>query len=148
MNKASLCFLILLACSAALLGTAAVSTQAEYPQWCGQEEGDFKPEFSVMVIRTQEGWARLWRRLDRPIPQPLEEPREMAVFIAMGKRPTGGFRPRIVTAIIKEDKLVVVYTDGKPPPEDFVTQALTYPWVVALLPQTSLPVVAQAQSAP
>jgi hypothetical protein len=123
----------------------AVPTAAELPQWRGQDEGD--SEFSVQIIKTQESWSRFWSRLNRPMPQALDESREMAVFIAVGERPTGGFKPRVVSATVRDGQFVVVYTDGKPSPETFVTQALTHPWVVAIVPKTSLPVVTQEQGA-
>jgi len=115
------------------------------PQWRGQYEGD--SEFSTQIIKTQESWARCWSRLNRPVPQALDDSRQMAVFIAVGERPTGGFKPRVVSATVSEGKLVVVYADGKPSPETFVTQVLTHPWVVAIVPKTSLPVVTQEQAA-
>ena len=85
-------------------------TAAELPQWRGQYEGD--SEFSTQIIKTQESWSRFWSRLSRPMPQALDDSREMAVFIAVGERPTGGF-----SATVGDGKLVVVYADGKPSPE-------------------------------
>src|SRR5438128_2163078 len=72
----------------------AVAPNADQlPQWRGQYEGD--SEFSTQIIKTQESWSRFWSRLSRPMPQALDESREMAVFIAVGERPTGGFKPRV-----------------------------------------------------
>lgn len=121
----------------------ATPAAAGFPQWRGQYEGD--PEFSTQVIKTQHGWFRLWRKLGRPIPQVLDETREMAVYISVGRRPTGGFRPEITSAVVREGQFVVAYTDGRPSPEMFVTQALTQPWVVGLVPATSLPVAIEEQ---
>ena len=70
-----------------------------------------------------------------------------AIFIAVGERPTGGFKPRVLSAAVRDGKFVVEYMDGKPSPETFVTQALTRPWVIAIVAKTSLPVVMHAQSA-
>ena len=120
---------------------AAVSTVTDLPQWHGQYEGD--TEFCVQIIKSQWSWDRFWSRLSRPVPQAFDEAKEMAVFIAVGERPTGGFRPRVVSATVLGEKLLIVYTDGKPSPETFVTQALTQPWVVAIIPKSSLPVVTQ-----
>lgn len=127
-------------------GTAAAApAAAELPQWRGQNEGD--SEFSTRTIKTQESWSRFWNKLNRPLPQALDEARAMAVFIAIGERPTGGFKPRVVSATVRDEKLVVVYTDGKPSPDTFVTQVITHPWVIAIVPKTSLPVVTQEQGA-
>lgn len=120
-------------------------TTPDLPQWRGPNGGG--PELSTRTVTTQQAWLRLWEQLGRPAPRALDEARDMAVFIAVGERPTGGYKPRIVSATAGDGKLLVVYTDGKPAPEDFVTQALTYPWVVAVVPKSSLPVVFQAQEA-
>jgi len=118
--------------------TIRIPTTPELPQWRGQYDGD--ADFSTQLIRTQERWARFWGRLSRPLPQAIDETREMAVFIAAGQRPTGGFKPRVVSATESDGHLVVTYTDGKPSPDRFVTQVLTHPWVVAIVPKTALPV--------
>lgn len=115
--------------------------RAELIQWRGQYEGD--PDFSSRTVRSREGWSRLWRQLGRPAPQAFDERREMAVFITLGTRATGGFRPQVLSAQERDGQLVVVYTDGEPPRDAYVTQALTQPWVVALLPVSALPVRVQ-----
>ena len=71
----------------------------------------------------------------------------MAVFISIGERPTGGYQPRVVSATLGDSQFVVVYTDGEPSRDTFVTQALTYPWVVAIVPKTPLTMVTQRQDA-
>lgn len=119
------------------------SRGADLVQWRGQNEGD--PDFSSRVVKSQEGWSRLWRQLGRPAPQAFDERREMAVFIALGTRPTGGFRPQILGAQERDGQWVVVYSEGKPSRDSYVTQALTQPWVVALVPFSSLPVRLQLQ---
>jgi hypothetical protein len=124
---------------------AAATTQTTrvLSQWHGQYEGD--SDYYTQMIRTQETWSRLWSRIGRPSPQVLDETREMAIFISVGERPTGGFIPRVITTLVRDGKLVVVFTDGKPSEESFVTQAITRPWVVAIVGKSSLPVVVQKQ---
>jgi hypothetical protein len=69
----------------------------------------------------------------------------LAVFISIGERPTGGFKPQIVSASEIDGKYVIVYSEGKPSPDSFVTQALTYPWVIAIVPKSELKVEARLQ---
>lgn len=75
------------------------------------------------------------------MPATMDEAREMAVFISVGKRPTGGFRPEVLSAVVDDGQLLVTYTDGEPARDRYVTQAVTQPWVVVLLPVSSLHVV-------
>ena len=108
------------------------------PQWRGQYGGG--PEFSTEVKTTEARWSQLWRRLDKEVPQSLDPAREMAVFIAIGQRPTGGYKVQVLSATEKGNKLVVKYTDGKPSSDTYTTQAITNPWVIAVIPKTSLAV--------
>lgn len=116
---------------------------AGFPQWHGQYEGD--AEFSTQMIKTQVGWADFWERLRRPAPQALNETREMAVHIAVGEHRTGGFVPKVISATEQDGELVIVYTDGAPSPESFVTQVITHPWVIAMVPKSALPVETKRQ---
>jgi|GEM_PF-2564223 len=109
------------------------------PQWRGQYEGG--TEFFAQIITTQERWSRIWSMVNRAEPQKLDAEREMAVFIEIGKRPTGGYKAAVISANVVDGKLVVEYTDGKPSPDAYVTQAVTQPWVIAIVPKSSLPVV-------
>lgn len=119
-------------------GHSFTAAPAEFPQWHGQYEGD--GEFSTQVIQTQVGWSGFWARMNRPAPQVLEEAREMAIYVAVGERPTGGFVPKVISATEQDGKLVIVYADGAPSPESFVTQVITHPWVIAIVPKSTLKV--------
>jgi hypothetical protein len=115
------------------------------PQWSGADGGEAADSAVSTVVRTREDWAQLWRKLDRPMPRALEESREMGILISIGERPTGGFSPRVVSATIRRDQLVIIYNEGKPSRDAMVIQALTKPWVVAIVPKTSLPVVIEPE---
>lgn len=108
-------------------------------QWRGQYEGG--AEFSTRLIRTQQAWAGLLSGLNKAAPHKLDESHEMAVFIAIGERSTGGFKPAVLSAKVIDGTMVVEYTDGKPAPDMFVTQVISHPWIAAIIPATSLPVV-------
>ena len=108
------------------------------PQWHGQYEGG--AEFATQALKTQDVWTRFWGHIGRPAPQALDETREMAIYIAVGERPTGGFVPKVISATEQDGKLVIVYADGAPSPESFVTQVITHPWVIAIVPKSTLKV--------
>ncbi len=116
---------------------------SESPQWRGQYEGDV--EFSTLLIRTQVAWTRFWDRVGRPAPRALDETREMAIYIAVGERPTGGFKPGALSATERDGKYVILYTDGAPSRDTFVTQVITHPWVIAIVPKSVLPVEIKKQ---
>jgi len=111
------------------------------PQWRGQQEGE--ADLSTRVLKTQKGWSSFWSHLNRPEPQALNQDREMAVFIALGETPTGGFKPEILSAAERDGKYEIVYTVGAPPPETIVTQMICHPWVIAIVPKSVLPVEAR-----
>ncbi len=119
----------------------AAASAVEFPQWRGQYEGE--AQFSTQLIKSQDRWSSFWERMRRPAPQALDEAHEMAIFIAVGERLTGGFKPQVVSAAERDGKLVIVYTDGPPSPETFVTQVLTHPWVIAIVPKSALQVEAK-----
>ncbi|MBK8093925.1 MAG: protease complex subunit PrcB family protein [Verrucomicrobiaceae bacterium] len=138
-------FSFLLACTFLCgLAAAAEPKTPDLPQWRGQQDGG--GDFSTRVFSTQADWAGFWLRSGKPAPQALDEKREMAVLITLGERPTGGFKPRILSATESDGKYLVVYSEGKPGPDTFVTQALTYPWVIAIVPKSSLKVETRLQA--
>ncbi|MDP1588914.1 MAG: protease complex subunit PrcB family protein [Prosthecobacter sp.] len=124
-------------------GHSFAAAPVEFPQWHGQYEGD--AEFSTQIIKTQVGWADFWERMRLPAPQALDETKAMAVYIAVGERRTGGFVPKVISATEQGGKLVIVYTDGAPSPESFVTQVITHPWFIAIVPKSTLPVETKKQ---
>jgi hypothetical protein len=114
---------------------------ADLTQWSGQYRGG--DAFSVRALRTGDEWAAFWRQVGRDAPRPLNMTAEMAVAIALGERRTGGYTVEIVRVYERGGQLVVEYREEAPGPDMMVTQALTAPWVVAIVPRSELPVTAQ-----
>ena len=93
-------------------------------------------EASEMVIMTQKGWKGLWTWLEE---EPLaslrfDDSKDMAVAIFLGTRLTGGYR--IVLLSVKEEAGVYVVNYMESEPGGLVTQALTTPYMITLLPKT------------
>lgn len=139
---------ILLVFAAALVACHAPSAPApaasgsepvKIPQWSGQQGG--AGSFGVRTLRTPDAWSAFWRDTGREPPRPLDPAREMAVILSLGERPTGGYRAEIISAGAEGGEFVIAYREHAPPPDAFVTQALTTPWVAAIVPRSDLPVV-------
>ena len=123
---------------------AADSAPPAIPQWHGQHGGS--PALTTEVLRTAGQWNGFWDRVSRDAPRPFDPLKEMAVVICIGQRPTGGFVPTVLAAGVDKGGFVVVYDEGAPGPDKFVTQALTTPWVVAVVPLSDRPVVFRAKA--
>lgn len=108
-----------------------------YLQWRGQNGGG---DLSRQVAMSDESWSRMWSMVGQRPPRALDSTREMAVLIAIGERPTGGYRVDVVRTTNEGGVLVVEYVQRAPSPDQVVTQAFTNPWVIAVIPRSSLPV--------
>lgn len=94
-------------------------------------------EPSAYVIRDAETWNRFLRgRLGfRDAPPQIDFNRSIVVAIFAGEQRTGGFS--VTVERVTEDSRagepargVVHYRIVSPPPDAFVTQALTYPYII------------------
>jgi PrcB C-terminal len=119
---------------------------AGIPQWSGQYGGG--PSFSTRVVRGADAWAALRSSFGDRLPDGLNPSTQMAVVVEIGGRPTGGYSVSILSAAASQGSLVVTYAERAPGRGQFVTEALTNPWVVAILPRSDLPVVFRAAAPP
>jgi hypothetical protein len=109
-------------------------------QWHGSSYNG--SEFSVAKIYTAVRWRQFWQEyLGREQPVNFDESLHQAVYIELGVRPTGGYRVEVVRVYEEDKHLVLEYSGREPAPDQYVTQALTTPWVMVLLPRTELRVV-------
>lgn len=106
-------------------------------QWSGQYGG--REEFAVIALRNPAEWDRFWTQVSRAKPQSLDVPRQMAVAVFLGQRRTGGYSVEIAGVRNDGTKLLVEFRETTPPPDMMVTQALTTPWAVAIVPRSDLP---------
>lgn len=58
----------------------------------------------------------------------------------LGLRNTGGYAVAVISAAPEGDQFVVVWSEARPAPGAIVIQALTDPYVVRVIPHTTLPV--------
>jgi|GEM_PF-439861 len=57
------------------------------------------------------------------------------VIARAGLRSTGGYMLELEDVIQKEDSVTLVFHEKKPKPMDMVTMALTYPYMVVVIPE-------------
>lgn len=123
---------------------AAGAAPAELEQWSGLRSG--VTVTSHRVLRDAAAWNAFWQAVGMPAPRPFHPDREQAVAVFLGERRTGGYTVRVESAGSQAGRLVVTYRESRPPRGTFVTQALTSPWALVVVPRTELPV--EIQSAP
>ena len=69
------------------------------------------------------------------------------LLVTYGEKPTGGYDVEITDISEKENKLVVTAHFTEPGKDDIVTEALTYPYDLAMLEDPGLPVRFEATGA-
>lgn len=111
----------------------------DIPQWHGQYRG--AQELATWVLRSARSWSDFWRQVGENPPQNLNEEKEMAVAVCAGERPTGGYVVRILKASVERESLVIVYAVQAPAPNTFVTQVITAPWAVGIVPRSDRDVI-------
>lgn len=134
-----------------LAGCAAQSPRPETvpvvrDQWTGQYGGTAQP--SDRVVRGAGDWSALWQQLGCEAPRPLAVRTEMAVAVFIGERRTGGYRAEVVGTRLDGGNILIEYRELAPAPDQMVTQALTSPWLVLVLPASERPVVVRKVPAP
>jgi len=62
------------------------------------------------------------------------------LLVTYGEKPTGGFDVEITNIVVQDEKVEVTVEFTEPGEDDMVTQALTYPYDLAMLEDPGLPV--------
>ena len=135
-----------------LLGACQVSdstaggASGELEHWAGLQGG--VTAASHRVVRDAAAWDAFWQDVQTSAPRPFRPDREQAVAVFLGERRTGGYTVRIENAAAQEGRLVVTYQESPPPPGTMVTQALTSPWALVVVPRSDLPVEVRPAALP
>lgn len=146
--------ILLLLCGIALLAgchsqsapvAGAPSSQpqmsTEITQWSGQHGGRETP--ATQLVRTTQEWDAFWQNVREDRPRNLDVSREMAVAIHLGQKRTGGFTAEFVRQRSQDGKRVIEYRELAPEPGMMVTQELTTPWTIGIVPRSDEPVTFQ-----
>ena len=105
--------------------------------WSGQQSAAFNDMF--VTAREERGWRLLWQLVGEDPPGPLPE-EAMAVAVFLGARPTAGYQVTITDVLESPSEITVQYRETPPAPGATTAQILTAPYVVELVPLSSLPV--------
>ncbi len=106
--------------------------------WSGQNGG--ADASGHRVLRDANDWNAHWRAVGQEAPRPIDPVREMAIVVFLGERRTGGYTVEITAVESSAEGLIVTPRESAPPPGAMVTQALTQPWALALVPASDRPV--------
>jgi RNA polymerase sigma factor (sigma-70 family) len=103
----------------------------EYSRW--QKKGE-------MVARTADEWKVAWARASAigiPVPElpAIDAEREMMLAVFMGTQPSGAYSVKITRVVRTELELYVYVRYTRPAEGELVTEALTYPSCVAIVPR-------------
>jgi hypothetical protein len=120
-----------------MAATACASTATGAPalEWKAQHGG---PRTATMLVaRSEAEWQRLAAPfgLRPPLPR-IDFDRQMVVAVGLGERPTGGYTVTITGAEERGGILHVRYEERRPRPDELVTQALTAPYHIRVLPRS------------
>jgi hypothetical protein len=118
---------------------AALQAGGAILQWHGSGGGRAEP--ATLVIKDQRSWADIWTELKQDPPQATLDDEHMAVAIFSGTKPTAGYAVSVQGAHEENGRDVIEYIEAGPAPGRVAAQVLTHPWVVAILPATTLPVI-------
>jgi hypothetical protein len=90
----------------------------------------------VSYAATDAAYRSVWSRVvGEGAPPPVDFEREAVLFIAAGERPTGGYAVAVKSIRREGNAIVVDAPISEPPADAMVTQALTSPFVVVVVPR-------------
>lgn len=123
----------------ALLPCSACAT-APTPDWQGNALQSTAAE--TLVAKDQADWQQLWTKVGKAAPRDLPD-ETTAVAVFAGPKRTGGYSVEFVEVQDGENAVTVTYRIRKPRFDEMVTQALTAPYAVQLVPSKGKPVTVQ-----
>lgn len=100
------------------------------------------------TARTESEWSSLWADhasiyLPPPTLPAVDFGVHTAVFVSLGTRATGGYSLTVEDARVEGGQLVLDARETAPPAGAILTQALTAPYEIVLVPRTTLPIDAR-----
>jgi hypothetical protein len=120
------CALLFLTCAAAAGGPVELRTISR-----GANASARPSQPQAVAAFDDAAYQRLWTSMiGGGEPQAIDFATESAVFLLIGPKPTGGWSIDVRGATVEGETLVVDAAIKPPPPDAFVTQAFTSPYVV------------------
>lgn len=103
-----------------------------------------KPDETALPAEV-EAWVEDSR--NKFMAQTLEHEGLLYLLVTYGEKPTGGYTVEITDITEQEGKIVVTANFTEPGEDEMVTQALTYPYDLAVIDDPGLPVEFKATGA-
>ena len=128
------CLLMLLPARAAISGGGPTPSA-----WFGAHSP--YDQFSAQVIRGEDSWRQLWAQLQQAPPQAFDAERDLALAVFLGLRRTGGYGVTIVPIGMTDGVYFFAVQEQAPAAGSMVTQALTTPFRIIVVPKRSEPIV-------
>ena len=102
-------------------------------------------EPGTLVVDSQKNLEEMWERITvqlvpRPDTPQIDFDTETALAVFMGERPTGGYAITIDKVVEHEDQVVVTYIETAPRSGMELTQVITRPFQIAVIPKTDKPI--------
>lgn len=94
----------------------------------------------TLAVRDSRGWDILWQLIGSEQPGPLPAD-TMAVAVFAGPRTSGGYNVSIRDVVSVGNTVEVSFLETEPPADAAVTEVVTAPWALQLLPLRSEPVL-------
>jgi hypothetical protein len=101
----------------------------------------------VVVARTPFQWRALWEGIGQAPPADFDAERRIAAALFLGQRRTGGYGITIESVQRRGAFMVVRFLEARPAPDAMVTQALTSPYLVRIIPKTEFPIAVERADA-
>lgn len=127
-----------------LLALSACGEPGEPENHMGPDEGD-----EITLPDELPAEVQSWIEAARSdfAAQTMEYEGVLYLLVTYGEKPTGGYDVEITEIVEAEDKLSVTVEFTEPGEDEMVTQALTYPYDLAMLDDPQLPVEFNATGA-
>ena len=102
---------------------------------------------SLAALQSKREWMHLWSQMEPHLPHEMNQTgslplpsidfdRHTLIVAAAGKRPSGGFSVVIRSVAESESEVLVSVVEEQPGRNCVVTDSLTYPIALALIPRT------------
>ncbi len=123
--------------AAGLMVTNEETGQVSYgpaSEWRGTDSAVKSP--LALAARNEAEWRALWaRHAPGQAAPPVDFTRWTAAAVFAGEEPTGGYGAQITDVSETRGETVVTYQVAAPPPGSFTTQAITFPYLIRLIPR-------------
>jgi hypothetical protein len=96
---------------------------------------------TIRVVRNASDWQELWKEhtaqmMPRPEAPAVDWEKNMLVCVALGERPTAGYRVEIESIEREKNRVIVTAHETKPAPDAILPQVITHPYVMAVTPRS------------